>query len=411
MTTQDAVVIVGAGHAGGTAAALLRQYGFTGPIVLVGTEKRMPYQRPPLSKALLLGKSTEAELNLKPDTFYAERNIEVRLGQTVASIDRAGKAVTLADGSRIPYGHLVLATGARLRDLPVPGIELAGVMSLRTTDDSLKLRASIREGTHVVIVGGGYIGLEAAASARLLGAHVTVIEREKRLLARVASEPLAAFVADYARAKGVELVLGDTVESFQGEGGHVKQVALRSGKSIPCDVALVGIGVLAEQGLAEAAGLACRDGVLVDDTARTSDPDISAIGDCTRRPVRLFEGLTRLESVHNAVEQSKQMAARLCGKPAPTQDAPWTWSDQFDLRLQLAGLIGPDDRIVVRGQMGGKSFAVFHVSPKGVIRAVEAVNAPMDFSFARMAIARELHTPLERLADTAVALKDIAAAG
>lgn len=404
------VVIVGAGHAGGTAAALLRQYGWTGAITLVGAEPRAPYQRPPLSKGLMLGKVAPEELQLKPEGFYAERQIELLTGRHVTRIDREGQRVLLDAGEPLSYDHLIIATGARLRPLPVSGIDLGGVLSLRTDADALRLRALVQSGTRVLVVGGGYIGLEAAASARTLGAEVRVLERESRLMARVASQELSAFVAGYARSKGVGIELGASVVGFEGERGQVRSALLADGRSLPCDLALVGIGVLAEQSLAEQAGLACDDGVVVNDEALTSDPRISAIGDCTRRPIALFERTARLESVHNAMEQAKQVAAWLCGKPQPVAEAPWTWSDQFDLRLQIAGLTSPEDQVFVRGDASGNTFAIFHVSPQGLLRAVEAVNAPMDFAFARMAIGKRLRTPGARLSDSAIPLKEVAIA-
>ncbi|MCW5653164.1 FAD-dependent oxidoreductase [Hydrogenophaga sp.] len=404
------VVVVGAGHAGGTVAALLRQYGWVGAITLVGAERRAPYQRPPLSKGLMLGKVAPDELQLKPDAFYAERQIALRLGREVLRIDRESRQVHLDGGEFLPYEHLVIATGARLRPLPVPGAGLAGVVSLRTADDAMRLREAVRPGTRVVVVGGGYIGLEAAASARSLGAEVCVLEREDRLMARVASRELAAFVAGYARGQGVAIELGASVVGFDGEAERVRAARLADGRVLPCDLALVGIGVLAEQSLAEQAGLACEDGIVVDEEARTGDPAVSAIGDCTRRPIALFERRARLESVHNAMEQAKQVAARLCGKPQPPAEAPWTWSDQFDLRLQIAGLTTPGDQVVVRGDPEGRAFAIFHLSPEGVLRAVEAVNSPMDFAFARMAIGKRMRTPGERLRDVAIPLKEVAIA-
>ena len=407
---EGRIVIIGAGHAGGSAAAHLRQWGWTGPITMVGAEERLPYQRPPLSKGLMLGKTTPDELLLKPAAYYTDKHITFHGGQHAVRIDRDAREVEVTGGARLPYDHLIIATGARLRTLDVPGSDLRGVMSLRTADDALALRAAIREGLKVAIVGGGYIGLEAAASARTLGAEVRVIEREQRLMARVASEELSSFCAEYARGKGVEVNLGATVAGFEGRDGQLTTVKLSDGRAFDCDLALVGIGVLAEQDLADQAGLPCRDGVIVDATALTSDPHISAVGDCTQRPVELFARSVRLESVHNAMEQARQVAARLTGKAPPAVEAPWTWSDQFDLRLQVAGLISSDDRIVIRRNAAASSFAIFHVSPTAVIRAVEAINAPMDFAFARMAIAKRLTTPPERLRDTAIPLKEVAVA-
>ena len=402
------IVIIGAGHAGGTAAALLHQHGWTGSITLVGVESRAPYQRPPLSKGLMLGKTQPEELALKPEGFYAQRQIDLVTSRRATRIHRDVRTVLLDNGDSLPYDHLIIATGARLRVLDVSGSHLQGVMPLRTVEDALQLRAAIREGLKVAIVGGGYIGFEAAASARTLGAVVRVIEREQRLMARVASEELSRFAREYAQSKGVEIDLGATVVGFAGENGQLRSVQLADGRSFDCDLALVGIGVMAEQALAQEASLPCEDGIVVDGQALTSDPHISAIGDCTRRPIPLFSRMARLESVHNAIEQSKQVAARLCGKPQPVLEAPWTWSDQFDLRLQVAGMISPDDEIAVRVYDAPNSIAFFHVSPEGILRAVEAVNAPMDFMFARMAIGKRLNTPPARLRDTAIPLKEVA---
>ena len=404
------IVIIGAGHAGGTAAALLHQHGWTGTITLVGAESRAPYQRPPLSKGLMLGKQTVEELQLKPEGFYAQKQIDLVTGRRATRIDREARSVLMDNGDSLPYDHLIIATGARLRMLTVPGSDLQGVMTLRTADDGLQLRAAIRAGLKVAIVGGGYIGLEAAASARTLGAEVRVIEREQRLMARVASEELSRFAAEYAQSKGVEIDLDATVTGFGGENGQLRSVQLSDSRRFDCDLALVGIGVLAEQALAQEAGLPCEDGIVVDEQALTADPHISAIGDCTRRPIPLFARMARLESVHNAMEQSKQVSAHLCGKPQPVLEAPWTWSDQFDLRLQVAGMISPDDEIAVRINAAPNSRAFFHVSPAGVLRAVEAVNAPMDFMFARMAIGKRLNTPPERLRDVTIPLKEVAVA-
>lgn len=402
------IVIIGAGHAGGTAAALLHQHGWTGSITLVGVESRAPYQRPPLSKGLMLGKTQPEELALRPEGFYAQRQIDLVTSRRATRIHRGARTVLLDNGDSLPYDHLIIATGARLRVLDVSGSHLQGVMSLRTAEDALQLRAAIREGLKVAIVGGGYIGLEAAASARTLGAVVRVIEREHRLMARVASEEFSRFTKEYAQSKGVEIDLGATVVGFAGENGQLRSVQLADGRSFDCDLALVGIGVVAEQALAQEANLPCEDGIVVDGQALTSDTHISAIGDCTRRPIPLFSRMARLESVHNAMEQSKQVAARLCGKPQPVLEAPWTWSDQFDLRLQVAGMISPDDQVVVRVNDAPNSVAFFHVSPEGILRAVEAVNAPIDFMFARMAINKRLNTPPARLCDTAIPLKEVA---
>ena len=402
------IVIVGAGHAGGSAAALLRQYGFEGEVVLIGEEPVAPYQRPPLSKALLKGEGEEEDLLLRPADFYVEQNIEMRLGQTVTAIDRAGKAVLLAGGERVTYDTLILATGSTARKLSVPGADLPGVLELRTLADGRKLRAAIRPGARLVVVGGGYVGLEVAASARALGAEVVVVEREVRLLARVASDVLADFMHAAHARHGVTLLTGRTVVAFQpGEKGSVASVTLDDGQSLPADLVIVGVGGLACEGLGAAAGLTCDGGVVVDETARTSDPDIYALGDITRRPVPVHDGrVVRLESVPNALEQAKQAASALTGRNPPPPEVPWFWSDQYDLKLQIAGLADGSDRKVVRPVGDGGGLAVFHLAGDR-LQCVEAVNAPAEFMGGRLLIARATPVDAERLADPSVSMKAV----
>ncbi|ABE29398.1 FAD binding domain protein [Paraburkholderia xenovorans LB400] len=401
------ILVLGAGHAGDSVAAFLRQYGWQGSITLAGNEGTAPYHRPPLSKALLLGQIPDDDLSLRPASFYDKQNIRLLTDIHAIQIERAQRRVKVRNGEPLAYDHLILATGARVRALDVPGKELEGVMSLRGRADSLAFRDAIRPRKHVVIVGGGYIGLEAAASASKLGANVTVIEREARLLARVASPFLAQYVHDYYRARDVAIELSASVAGFEGNGGRVTEVRLADDRTLLCDVALVGIGVLAEQSLAVAAGLACNDGVLVDEHARTSDERIHAIGDCTRRPLRLggSDLMVRLESVHNATEQARQAASDLCGRAAPVVECPWTWSDQFDLRLQLAGFPKAAADTVVRGDPMKDAFAIFHLDAAARLQAVEAINAPTEFAFARRVAASGVPLPRNRLSDPAVPLK------
>ncbi|MEO9213857.1 MAG: FAD-dependent oxidoreductase, partial [Caulobacteraceae bacterium] len=279
--SETGVVIVGAGHAGGTAAAVLRQFGYAGPLTLVGEEPIAPYQRPPLSKAWLKGEADADSLMLKPESFYAEAGIDLRLGVTATAIDRTARRVTLSDGRSVPYAFLILATGARARALPIPGADLEGVMSLRSAADAERLKAALGPGKRLAVIGGGYIGLEAAASARALGAEAVVIEREPRILARVACQILSDFFTGYHRARGVDFEVGATVEAFEGAAGRVTGVRLADGRTIACDAALVGVGAVANDELARAAGLDCVGGVVVDEHARTADPRVFAIGDVT----------------------------------------------------------------------------------------------------------------------------------
>jgi 3-phenylpropionate/trans-cinnamate dioxygenase ferredoxin reductase subunit len=406
--SEPGVVIVGAGHAGGTAAALLRQYGYEAPITIVGDEPIPPYQRPPLSKAWLKGEADADALALRPPSFYVDKRIELVLGVKVEAIDPAARTVSLADGRALPYAYLILATGSRARPLPIPGADLAGVLFLRSAADAEALKAAIGPGKRLAVVGGGYIGLEAAASGRALGAEVVVLEREPRLLARVACETLSRFFQAYHEARGVRFELAAEAAAFEGEGGKLTGVRLADGRLIPCDEALVGVGAIPNDDLARAAGLACAGGIVVNTHAGTSDPAIFAIGDVTHRPLPLYDRMFRLESVANALEQAKQAASIIAGRPEPAQEVTWNWSDQYDLKLQLAGIAFDSDDILVRGDPATAKFAVFHL--KGaVVRAVEAVNAPAEFMAARQLIGSQKPIDRAKLADTAVSMKEVAA--
>jgi len=402
---MNKVLIIGAGHAGGTVAALLRQYGHGGPIVLAGEEPVAPYQRPPLSKAWLKGEADLEALLLRPETFYAEHDIDLRMGVIAIDIDAARRTVTFEDGTIESYDALILATGSTARKLVIPGADRPDLLELRTLADAERLKSALRPGLRLAVVGGGYVGLEAAASARALGAEAVVIERMDRVLARVASPTLSAFFSACHRAHGVGILTAATVTSFE-DGG----VRLDDGRLVEADVVLIGIGALARDGLARAAGLACDNGVVVDETAQTSDPAIWAIGDVTFRPVPVHGGRRhRLESVPNALEQAKQAAASITGRPAPPPEVPWFWSDQYDVKLQIAGLPDGADHQLVRGDIEDGSFAVFHLVGNRIV-CVEAVNAPAEFMAGRQMIARRQTVDPVRLADRSVTMKEVAAA-
>ncbi|PXA93515.1 ferredoxin reductase [Caulobacter sp. D5] len=402
------VVIVGAGHAGGSAAAFLRQYGHEGPIVLIGEEPLLPYQRPPLSKAWLKGEADADSLALKPQEWYAEANVALRLQGVATSLNRGARTVTLASGEVISYDFLILATGARARELPIPGADLAGVLALRTAADAEALKAALGPGKRLAVVGGGYVGLEAAASARALGAEATVIERESRVLARVACETLSTFFQDYHGARGVKFELNANVEAFEGQDGRVTGVRLKGGEVVACDAALVGVGAHPNVELAQDAGLECTGGIVVDLEARTSDPHVFAIGDVAHRPLPVYERQFRLESVPNALEQAKQAAAAIVGRAGPPPELPWFWSDQYDLKLQIAGLPFDADSTIVRGDVAAARFAVFHL--KGdLVQAVEAVNAPPEFMAGKQLIAKRTPVSKTKLADPAISMKEVAA--
>ncbi|WP_426028152.1 NAD(P)/FAD-dependent oxidoreductase [Brevundimonas sp. TWP2-3-4b2] len=399
------VVIVGAGHAGGSAASLLKASGFAGEIVLIGAEPVAPYQRPPLSKAWLKGEADLESLLLRPDTYYAEQGIDLRTGVVANAISPADHTVTLSDGTVEPYDALILATGSTGRRLPIPGADRPDLIELRTIADAERLKAQLGPGCRLVIVGGGYIGLEAAASARGLGAEVILLERLDRVLKRVASEPLSAFFTERHRAAGVDIRLNVEVAGFE-DGG----VRLSDSSLVGADVILVGVGALANDGLARAAGLACdpagSGGIIVDEMARTSDAAIYAIGDVTVRPVPAHGCTMRLESVPNALEQARQAAHAIVGRAQAAPEVPWFWSDQYDIKLQIAGLPQEADRTVVRGDPATGRFAVFHLYGDRIV-CVEAVSAPPEFMAGKQLIGRRTPVDVARLADPAVSMKAV----
>jgi 3-phenylpropionate/trans-cinnamate dioxygenase ferredoxin reductase subunit len=406
---ESRTIIVGAGHAGGTAAALLRQHGYLGSVVLIGDEPTVPYHRPPLSKGFLSDVADRETLKLRPDSFYVDNNITLRLGDTAQTIDPEAKLVRLASGSEERYDTLILATGSTNRQLSVAGSSLGGLHTLRNVANADDLKASFVAGGRIAIIGGGYIGLEVAASAVKQGMLPIIIEREERVLARVASEQLSIFFEALHQSHNVEIRTGSSLRNFVDDGqGFICEVCLEDGSSVKCDAALIGVGANPCDGLAQSAGLECRGGVVVDHESRTSDQNIFAIGDMTLRPLPLYENrMWRLESVPNALEQAKQAVSAILGLPAPASEVPWFWSDQYDVKLQIAGLPFDSDTVIERGDIQSSSFAVFHLRGN-VIRAVEAVNAPQEFMMGRRLIAAKTAVKAERLAERAIPMKDIA---
>lgn len=383
---QAGIVIIGAGQAGVQTAESLRAGGYAGRITLLGDEPHGPYHRPPLSKAWLAGEMDGAQLVMRAPEMLARKNIELRTEVKVASIDRAAKQVLLADGSALPYDGLVLATGSTPRSLPLPGGDAAGVHALRSRGDadaiSARLALCQEQQRPVVVIGGGFIGLEVAATARKKGLAVTVLEAAPRLLGRVLAPALSDWYAALHRSHGVELVFDARIEALEtAADGSVSGVRLADGRLLPAGLVVVGIGVNANDGLAQAAGLECERGIVVDACCRSSDPAIVAAGDCTAR--RLADGsLIRLESVQNATEQGKSAAAALLGQERPFTATPWFWSDQYDKKLQMAGLSGGAEQWAVRGDMTGASFSVYHFRADKLI-AVDSVNAAKDHLQAR----------------------------
>ncbi|HEY4940916.1 MAG TPA: FAD-dependent oxidoreductase [Rhizomicrobium sp.] len=402
---SERIVIIGAGQSGAQAVATLRAEGFAGVITLVGDEPFAPYQRPPLSKAYLMGTMERDRLFLKPDAFYKEAHCELILGAAATMLDRAAKTVSLSNGRTLAYDKLLLATGSRVRKIRCPGADLAGIHYLRGIADVDGLRAEFEPGKKLAIVGGGYIGLEVAAVATKRGIEVTVFEAMDRLMARAVSIPISDFYEKVHRAAGVNLLLNTGVEAFEGAGRL--QAVRAGGKTYAADVALVGIGILPNDELAKRSGLACDDGIVVDvNSNATGDPAVFAAGDCTRHIGREGTAL-RLECVQNAIDQAKHAAVAMTGKPSTYREVPWFWSDQYDLKLQIAGLARPSDQIVLRGNPGLRKFAVFHLRG-GAVAAVEAVNAAPEYLVGRKLIADGAMIAPERLADTSIPMKTIA---
>src|SRR5882724_6533389 len=401
---SEKVVIIGAGQAGAQAVQSLRAEGFDGPITMVGDEAYPPYQRPPLSKAYLLGSFERPRLFLKADVYYAENGCELILNASARRVDRAERKVELADGRKLAYDKLLLATGARVRKLSCPGADLPGIHYLKTIADVDGLQEVFQAGRRIAIVGGGYIGLEVAAVAAKRGLDVTVFEAMDRLMARAVSPQLSAFYAAEHEKAGVKLKLKTGVEAFEGNGKVERVIA--AGQSHDADIVLLGIGVVPCDELAVQAGLASEDGIVVDQNARTGDPHIWAAGDGTRHVGREGHAI-RLECVQNAIDQAKHAALAMVGRPKTYSEVPWFWSDQYDLKLQIAGLARPTDTLVLRGKPKARKFAVFHLRD-GAVVAVEAVNAAPEYMIGKRLVAEGKKIAPETLADTAIPMKQMA---
>ena len=402
------VLIVGGGHGGAQAALALRQHGFEGSVTIVGRERDPPYERPPLSKEYLAGEKPFERLYIRPPALWADKGVALRLGRTVTALDAAAKAVTLDDGTTLGYGHLIWAAGGDPRALPCAGGNLAGVHAVRTRADVDRLIAEIDAGAkRVAVIGGGYIGLEAAAVRRKLRLAVTLLEALPRVLARVAGEDLSAFYEAEHRAHGVDLRCGVTVEALEGEG-TVAGVRLAGGEVIPADIVIVGIGIIPAVAPLLAAGASGGDGVDVDELCRTSLPDVFAIGDCAAHSNAFADGaVIRLESVQNAHDMATCAAKAICGAPAPYAATPWFWSNQYDLKLQTVGLATGHDAAVLRGDPAARSFSVVYLKGGRVI-ALDCVNAVKDYVQGRKLIEGRACPDPTQLADTAVPLKELA---
>lgn len=389
MTSPRGVVVVGGGQAGFSVVSTLRGAGYDSPVTLFTDEHHLPYQRPPLSKKAHT-EPDDVRVGLVPESFYRERDIDLRLGEDVVAVDTAARVVVTGTGTRVPYAHLVLATGARNRRLPVPGAQLDGVHALRSLDDALAIGRALTTARDVVVVGGGFIGLELAQVAGARGARVTVVELADRLLSRAVSPQLQEHLRERHERSGVRILTGTAVRAIEGDG-RVRRV-VTDDAALPADLVVYGIGAVPRDELARDAGLAVDDGVIVDERLRSiTDPWVSAVGDCARHPHPHADGLVRLESVQNAIDQGALVGRRICGSPGPYESLPWFWSDQGDIKLQIAGLrTSTDDMRVVPGDSPERLAAYAFRDDRLV--AVETLNWPAEHLAARRLLER--HTPV-----------------
>lgn len=399
-------VIVGTGQAGFELAESLRAGGYKDAITLIGEETQLPYQRPPLSKGFVLDKTGLDEIELRPRAFYHNHHIELLVGTRVVAIDRKARQVELATGGSRAYEWLVLAIGARNRRLAITGSDLDGVLYLRTLGESTVLKARLGTARHVTIIGGGFIGLEVAAVARTLGKTVTVLEMQSRLMPRVVAPEISAFYAALHAAHGVTVVCGAVACEIAGDGGKIDAVLLNHGATLPADVVVVGIGVQPNVELAATAGLPVDNGIIVDKHLRTADPHIFAIGDCAAYPNPFADGRIRLESVQNAADHGRCVAANILGDPKPYNVVPWFWTDQYDVRLQMAGLSSGYDRSVMRGDPETRKFSMFYFKGDRLV-AVDSINRPADHIHARRLLAAHVPVTPAQAADASVDLKSL----
>ncbi len=403
---QGTFVVVGASHAGCHLAEAARLNGWEGKIIVVGDEAYLPYHRPPLSKDFLAGKKTVQQILIKPEKLYEKHNIEFQLNTRVTRIDRDNKTLQLEGGDSISYDKLGLALGARPRVVPIPGSDKKGTFYLRTIDDIEGIRSFVGEGKKAVIVGGGYIGLETAAALRKLGVEVSVIEMAPRILQRVTTESISEFYTRVHTEEGVTILTDAGVSEVLGDE-NVSGVLLNSGEELDADLVIIGAGILPNIELAEEAGLKVEAGIVVDEFARTSDPDIVAAGDCVWHYNAYYDRWIRLESVQNAHDQAKIAGAAVCGVQKTYKQLPWFWSDQYDMKLQIAGLSQGFDDVVIRGDIKtGRSFSAFYFKGDTLL-AVDAVNMPVAYMVARKALTDGISMDKAKVADESIELKSL----
>jgi len=404
---SENVIIAGAGHAAGQVAVSLRQGGFDGKIIMAGEERYLPYQRPPLSKKYLAGELELDRLLIRQQKYYDDHGVDVRLSTRVESVDPQQQSVILSSGDKLDYGRLVIATGSQVRKIDIPGVDLQGVHYLRTIDDVRAMQPDFQAGKNLIVIGAGYIGLEVAAVAVTRGLNVTVREMADRVMNRVVCPEVSAFFEKVHREAGVDIRCNRNPNSTLLGDNHVGALRAADGEEYPADMVCIGVGILPTTDIAEAAGLDCDDGILVDEYCRTSDPHILAVGDCTNHPNSLLGRRLRLESVHNAQEQAKTAAATICGQLKPYAQIPWFWSDQYDLKLQIVGLSGTHDHVVLRGDPNERSFAAFYMEGDLLV-AVDAINKAREFMLSKKLIAAGARIDPEILADETIEFKDLA---
>lgn len=398
------LLIIGGGQAGAQAVDTLRREGYTGRIVLVSEEAQLPYQRPPLSKQFLSGELALDRLLFRHQTFYDEHGVELKLGVRATRLDRAARAVSLSNGEELTYDKLLLALGAVSRQLTCPGSELPGVHYLRNIADVGAIQPGLKAGARVVIIGGGYIGLEVAATARKMGCQVSVLEMADRVMNRVVASNVSEYFSHEHRTQGVKIVCNTRVVRLEGQD-RAERVVCADGTSHEADLLVVGVGAIANVQLAGEAGLHCDNGIFVDEYCRTNDAAIYAAGDCTNHPSLRFEARVRLESVDNAFEQAKAAALNILDRPTAHDRVPWFWSDQFDSKLLIVGLSQGHDQQVTRGDPATRSFSVCYLKG-GELLAVEAINHAKDYMAGRKLIADRARPNLDKLADPRIALRD-----
>ncbi|GEL17231.1 NAD(P)/FAD-dependent oxidoreductase [Pseudonocardia asaccharolytica] len=407
MSTERGTVVVGAGHAGTQVAFSLREAGYRKPVVVIDSEPDLPYQKPPLSKTFLSGDQSISQIVFRPREFYSSQGITLLAGRQADGIDRKSRTVLLAGGTGVPYEHLVLAVGCTPKRPDIEGAGLDGVLTLRSLRDARRLRSSLLTASRVVIVGGGFLGLEIAAAARTLGKHVSVIEVQDRLLERAVSAPVAAHVAGVHADRGVNVRCGVQVGRIVDDGsGRVAAVETTDGSVVPADLVVVGIGVSPNEELATTAGLDVAGGIVVDSELSTKDPCISAVGDCARFPSPDGAGSVRIESVQNALDQARSVAKKIVGRPAPYHAMPWFWSEQFGTKVQMVGLTGGCDNVRLTGSVDEGKFSAFCFRD-GLLRGVESVNSPRDHIVARKTMSVTRLLSLDQLDRAGFDLRDL----